>query len=362
MPHLFEPYTLRGLTLRNRIGVSPMCQYSSDDGFATDWHLVHLGSRAVGGAGVVILEATAVEARGRISPQDLGIYKDEHIEKLAEIAAFIKSEGAVPGMQLAHAGRKASTHRPWDEQQGEVPASEGGWQTVAPSAVRFSDNYPLPTELTIAEIKAIQDAFRVAARRAVLAGYEWIELHGAHGYLMHQFLSPIANKRIDQYGGSFENRIRFVVETCQAVRDELPQHLPLTLRISATDWAELDVESWTADQSVELAKRLKAEAGVELIDVSTGGMLPHAKIPVGSGYQVPFSEQVRSGAQIATAAVGQIVDPAQADEIVRNGRADIVLLARELLRDAYWPLHAAKALRQNDALKQTLPDQYARAF
>jgi 2,4-dienoyl-CoA reductase-like NADH-dependent reductase (Old Yellow Enzyme family) len=358
MPNLFEPFTLQGVTLRNRIAVSPMCQYSSEDGFMNDWHLVHLGSRAIGGAGLVIVEATGVEARGRISPGDAGIYLDAHVEMLSRITAFVKKHGAVPGIQLAHAGRKASTARPWDGGD-EVPIERGGWRTIAPSSIRFNDRYPIPAEMTEADIHAVQEAFRMAAARSAAAGFEWIELHGAHGYLIHQFLSPLSNHRTDNYGGSFENRTRFALEIARAVRSEWPNRLPLTIRLSCTDWAEAG--GWDIEQSVELAKLLKAE-GVDLVDCSSGGLLATAKIPIGPGYQVPFAERIKREAGVATGAVGMITEPEQADSIVRDGRADIVLLARELLRDPYWPLHAAKKLGHSDALNAGVPIQYGRAF
>ncbi len=357
MPSLFEPLTIRGVTLRNRIGVSPMCQYSAEDGFMNQWHLVHLGSRAVGGAGLVMTEASAVQARGRISPQDAGIYRDEHIEPLALITKFIKEQGAVPGIQLAHAGRKASTHRPWDgAERTEITESEGGWVPFAPSAVAFDSSYPQPLAMTKNDIEGVQKAFVGAAERAQKAGFEVVELHFAHGYLAHEFLSPLSNQRDDEYGGSFENRIRFAVETAQAVREAWPQELPLLARLSCTDWVE---GGWTIDESVDLAKRLKA-VGVDLIDCSSGGSSPTAQIPVGAGYQVPFSERIKHDAGVATAAVGMITDPAQADDYIRNQRADMVFLAREMLRDPYWPLHAAQALHVKTP--KPVPVQYGRAF
>ncbi len=352
-PHLFSPLTIRGVTFRNRIAVSPMCQYSSDDGFANDWHLVHLGSRAAGGAALVVAEASAVEARGRISPQDLGIWKDEHIENLARIAAFVKARGAVPGIQIAHAGRKGSTRVPWE---GGAPISpeQGGWQTVAPSPVPFRAGEPAPAALSQAEIHTIVDAFAAAARRARTAGFEVLEIHGAHGYLINEFLSPLANHRTDDYGGPFENRARVALEVVAAVRAAWPENLPLFMRISASDWVD---GGWTLDDSVALAKRVRA-LGVDLVDCSSGGNSPDAKIQLGPGYQVPFAERVRRDAGVLTGAVGMITDARQADEIVRAGRADLVLMAREFLRDPYWPLHAAPILQA----QTTVPVQYLRAF
>jgi 2,4-dienoyl-CoA reductase-like NADH-dependent reductase (Old Yellow Enzyme family) len=349
MPDLFSPLTLRGVTLRNRIAVSPMCQYSCTDGFATDWHLVHLGSRAVGGAGLVIMEATAVSAEGRISPQDHGVWLDAHIPKLRQITDFIHAQGSLAGIQLAHAGRKASTWRPWDG-DGAVPVAQGGWKEVyAPSAIPFNTKYPQPITLDAAGIRKVVSDFTNAARRAREAGFDVIEIHSAHGYLVHEFLSPLSNRRTDEYGGSFENRTRLLIEIVRAVRSESP----LLVRISATDWAE---GGWDADQSVALAKILKNEA-VDLIDTSSGGLVPNAKIPVAPGFQAPFAARIRREAGIATGAVGLITEPVQADEIVRNEEADIVLLAREFLRDPYWPLHAAEALGH----PISWPVQYERA-
>lgn len=356
MAHLFDSLALKGVTLRNRIGVSPMCMYSSEDGVANDWHLVHLGGLARGGCGLVIAEATAVSADGRITPNDAGLWTEKQIEPLARINRFIRSQGAVPGVQLAHAGRKASAARPWEG--GDHLANEaGGWETVAPSAVAFGGGLnKVPRELTVDEIARLQGSFVDATKRALAAGYEWIELHAAHGYLMHQFLSPVANRRIDLYGGGFENRIRFVAETARRVRAVWPERLPLTVRLSCTDWVE---RGWTIEESVELARRLRAE-GVDLIDCSSGGMAPAAKIPVGPGYQVPFAERIRREATIATAAVGMITEPAQADAIVREEKADLVLLARELLRDPHWPRRAAKELEVRPA--PAGPVQYGRAW
>ena len=350
---LFTPLTIREVTFRNRIAVSPMCQYSSEDGFASDWHLVHLGSRAVGGAALVMTEASAVEARGRISPQDLGIWKDEHIEFLARIARFLRQHGAVPGIQIAHAGRKASTRRPW-EGGGRIDPAEGGWQPVAPSAIPFHPGDPAPAALSREEIHAIAKAFADAAARALAAGFQVVEIHGAHGYLMHEFLSPLSNRRGDEYGGSLENRQRFALETAAAVRAVWPDRLPLFHRISATDWAE---GGWMPEDSVELARRL-GPLGVDLIDCSSGGLVPHQQIALGPGYQVPFAERIRRETGVLTGAVGMITTPRQAAAIVEQGQADLVLLAREFLRDPYFPLHAARELGE----KCPPPVQYARAF
>lgn len=355
-PGLFDQLTIKSITLRNRIGVSPMCQYSSDDGTATDWHLVHLGSRAIGGAGLVIAEATAVSPEGRITHGDAGLWAEKHIEPLARINRFIKQHGAIAGIQLAHAGRKASAARPW-EGGAHLPDNAGGWQTVGPSAVAFGADLPrVPHELSIAEIEKIQNDFVAATKRALTAGYEWLEIHAAHGYLCHEFLSPLSNRRTDRYGGSFENRIRFLLETTRAIRAVWPENLPLTARLSCTDWVP---EGWDIEQSVELARRLKAE-GIDLIDCSTGGIVPDVKIPVSPCYQVPFAERIRRDAGIATAAVGFITQPEEADSIIREEKADVVLLAREFLRDAYWPAHAARILGARD--KIPAPVQYARAW
>jgi 2,4-dienoyl-CoA reductase-like NADH-dependent reductase (Old Yellow Enzyme family) len=355
-PHLFEPLTIRSVTLRNRVGVSPMCQYSSEDGVATDWHLVHLGSRAIGGAALVIAEATAVSPEGRISPGDAGIWADKHIEPIARINRFIKQHGAVPGIQLAHAGRKASDSRPWEDTL-QLADDAGGWPTLAPSAIAFGGELTkVPRAMTDADITKVQNDFVTAAKRSLSAGVEWLELHFAHGYLAHEFLSPISNQRTDRYGGSFENRIRFALETTRAVRAAWPDRLPFTVRLSCSDWVP---GGWDIEQSVELARRLKAE-GVDLIDCSSGGSVPNAKIAIGPGYQVPFAERIRRDAGMATAAVGFITEPKQADDIIRNGQADIVLLARELLRDPYWPAHAARTLGHKDKLPA--PVQYARAW
>ncbi|CAN5515752.1 NADH:flavin oxidoreductase/NADH oxidase [soil metagenome] len=363
-PNLFSPYTVRSVTLRNRIGVSPMCQYASVDGFASDWHLVHLGSRAIGGAALVILEASGVEARGRISPDDLGLYKDEHVEMLKKITTFIETYGAVPGIQIAHAGRKASTKNPWKvgnrHEKQEIADADGGWLPVAPSAVPFTPGSREPHELSISEIKEIQLAFQSAAKRAVEAGFKWLEIHAAHGYLLNSFYSPLANFRKDEYGGSFENRIRMLVETTKLVREVWPENLPLSVRLSASDWVE---GGWTVDDSVELAKILK-NLGVDLIDCSSAYVRAGDHYAYGPGWQVPLAEKVRAQANIATSAVGMITDAKQANEIISSGQADIVLLARELMRDPYWPFHAAQALEDELGLKakSVLPANYSYAI
>ena len=353
MAHLFDPLSIRDLTFANRVFVSPMCEYSSTDGYANDWHFVHLGSRAVGGAGLVLTEATAIVPEGRISPQDLGIWSDDHIAPLARVVRFIHEQGSVAGMQLAHAGRKASTYRPW-EGLGTVPENAGGWtNVVAPSAVAFADHYPMPQALTSDGIQEIVAAFAEAARRACEAGFRVIEIHAAHGYLIHEFLSPLSNRRQDAYGGSFENRTRLLREIVAAVRSSWPEGAPLFVRISATDWVD---GGWDIQQSVELARRLK-EIGVDLIDCSSGGNVAHAQIPVGPGYQTRFAEQIRRETGIMTGTVGMIVSPAQAEHIVATGQADAVIIAREFLRDPYWPLRAARELGQSISW----PVQYLRA-
>jgi 2,4-dienoyl-CoA reductase-like NADH-dependent reductase (Old Yellow Enzyme family) len=351
--HLFSPLTIREITFRNRIVVSPMCQYSSEDGFASDWHLVHLGSRAVGGAALVFAEATAVLADGRISPADLGIWKDEHIDPLARVARFVKSQGAVAGIQLAHAGRKASTNTPWLGGKPLSPA-EGGWTPIyGPSAIPFSEGYQTPEALSVTGIAHVVKAFALAAKRALDAGFEVLEIHGAHGYLGTEFLSPISNHRTDEYGGTFENRTRFVREVVSAVRRVWPQRLPLFLRISATEWTE---GGWNGDDSVALAKMVHP-LGIDLIDCSGGGNVATARIPIGPGYQVPYARQVRQQANVPSAAVGMITEPLQADEIIRSDDADLVVMAREFLRDPYWPLHAAPEVHQ----EIVWPKQYERA-
>jgi 2,4-dienoyl-CoA reductase-like NADH-dependent reductase (Old Yellow Enzyme family) len=355
---LFSPLEIGSITLPNRIVVSPMCEYSSEDGFANDWHLVHLGSRAVGGAGLVFTEATAVTPEGRISPQDLGLWKDEHIAPLARITAFLHTQGARAGIQLAHAGRKASTYRPWSG-EGVLAPEAGGWSNVlAPSPIQFAANYPQPHELDRAGIAAIASAFRAAAVRAIKAGFDVIEIHAAHGYLIHEFLSPISNHRGDEYGGSFENRARLLLEVVDSIREVWPRERPLFVRISATDWVEDKgpENSWDLPQSIRLAALLR-EHGVDLIDVSSGGNIAGVSIPTGPGYQTPFAEAIRKEFGILTGAVGQITDPAQAAQIIRTGHADLIFIAREFLRDPYWPLHAAIALGQ----AATWPPQYLRA-
>lgn len=352
VPHLFSALKQRGVTLRNRIVVSPMCQYSSEDGFANDWHLVHLTTRALGGAALVFTEATAVTPEGRISPEDLGIWKDEHIDPLRRIAALVRSHGAVCGMQLAHAGRKAATAAPW---KGNKPIAmgDGGWEVVGPSAMAFAEGYPTPHEMTRAEIAGTVEAFAAGARRALAAGFQVVEIHAAHGYLIHEFLSPLSNHRSDGYGGSRENRMRLLCEVIEAVRAVWPDTLPVWVRISATEWVE---GGWDGGDSVALAERI-APLGVDMLDCSSGGNVPHVKIPAGPGYQTPFAARVRRETRMPAAAVGMITAPAQADHIIRTGQADAVVLARELLRHPYWPLHAARRLGH----EIEWPVQYQRA-
>jgi 2,4-dienoyl-CoA reductase-like NADH-dependent reductase (Old Yellow Enzyme family) len=337
---LLSPLAIRGVKFRNRIGVSPMCQYCAVEGFANDWHLVHLGSRAAGGAALVMVEATAVVKEGRITPGDMGLWTDAHAEPLARIAKFLESQGAVPGIQLAHAGRKASCDLPWKGGARLATPAEGGWTVVAPSPVPFNETDPLPRPLDAAGIDEVVHAFEAAARRALQAGFKVIEIHSAHGYLLNEFLSPLANQRQDEYGGSLENRMRFLLRVADRLRRLMPAELPLFVRISATDWAE---GGWDIEQSVVLAKRL-ADLGVDLIDCSSGGMIPRANIPVAKGYQVPFAQRIRNEAKIKTAAVGLITEPAQANEIITAGDADLVLLAREFLREPYWALKAQHEL------------------
>jgi 2,4-dienoyl-CoA reductase-like NADH-dependent reductase (Old Yellow Enzyme family) len=352
MAALFDPFTLRDLTLRNRILVSPMCQYSCRDGLANAWHAVHLGSRAVGGAAAVFTEAAAVTPEGRISPQDLGIWNDTQAEALAPIAAFIRGQGRVAGIQLAHAGRKGSTGRPW-EGGGRLEPQAGGWTPVGPATTAFAETYPVPRALDASELPGIAAAFRDAAARARDAGFELIEIHAAHGYLIHQFLSPLSNSRDDAYGGVFENRIRLCLEVVDAVRGVWPERLPLFVRLSTTDWTD---GGWTVDDSIALA-RVLAPRGVDLIDCSSGGNVAKVVIPVGPGYQVAAAERIRREAGIPTGAVGLITTPQQANDIVAQGRADCVLLARAMLRDPYWPLHAAAELGHG----MDWPPQYLRA-
>lgn len=354
MADLFSPLQLRDVQLRNRIGVSPMCQYSSVDGFANEWHVVHLGSRAVGGAALVMAEAAAVLPEGRISPQDLGLWKNEQVEMLARIVSFIGAQGAVPAMQLAHAGRKASTSPPW-EGGDAVAEADGGWRPIfAATAEAFDVEDIVPEALDHAGIRRVIEAFANAAQRALAAGAKLIEIHAAHGYLLHGFLSPLTNKRTDAYGGSFENRTRALREVTEAIRRVWPERLPLLVRLSASDWVE---GGWDVEQSTAVARDLKS-LGVDMIDCSSGGAVPRAKIAIGPGYQVPFSEQIRRDAQVATAAVGMITAADQANEIIISGRADMVFLAREFLRDPYWPLHAARQV----AVAVAAPVQYGRAF
>ena len=351
MSKLFTPLKIREIEFKNRIVVSPMCQYSSENGLPTDWHFVHLGSRAVGGAALVIAEATAVSPEGRISPEDAGIWNDQQIEAYKKITSFIKSQNSVPGIQIAHAGRKASTYSPWNG-TGYVAEKSGGWKTLAPSAIPFSENYSIPKDMSRDDIQMVVEQFRSAAERSVHAGFQVIEIHMAHGYLIHEFLSPLSNQRKDEYGGSLENRCRLALNVAKAVRQAVLQNLPVFVRISSTDWVK---GGWDIDQSIQLAIRLK-EIGIDLIDCSSGGNISNAAVPVGAGYQIPFSERIKNEAKILTGGVGMISSPEQAETIVRNGYADMVLLARELLRDPYWPLHAAKELKT----EVEWPKQYSR--
>lgn len=352
MAKLFTPLTIKSVTFKNRIVVSPMCEYSSVDGFANEWHLVHLGSRAVGGAGLIITEAAAVSPEGRISPDDLGIWKNAHLEKLKGVVSFIHKHGSVAGIQLAHAGRKASFTAPWKGTQ-QLKPGEGGWQTVAPSAIPFSEGNTLPEALTIEGINKVVNDFKEAAQRALNAGFKLIEIHAAHGYLINQFLSPLSNKRTDEYGGSFENRIKLLMEITEAIQSVWPKELPLFVRISATDWSD---EGWKENDSVQLAILLKNK-GIDLIDCSTAGIVPGLKIPVRPGYQVRFAAQVKKEADILTGAVGLITTSEQAEAILKKDEADLIIMARELLRDPYFPLRAAHELKADI----TWPDQYLRA-
>lgn len=352
MSKLFSPLKIKEITVKNRIVVSPMCQYSAVDGFANNWHLVHLGSRAVGGAGLIFTEAVAVSPEGRISPDDLGLYKEEHVDFLKNITSFLEEQGAVPGIQIAHAGRKGSSYPEW-KGKGAVPIEDGGWIPLAPSAISFADNYATPTALSLEDIERIKKDFVTAAERSIKAGFKVLEIHGAHGYLIHQFLSPLSNQRDDQYGGSFDNRIRFLLETLEGVQNVWPKEWPLFVRISATDWVE---GGWNENESVQLAKILQ-EKGVDAIDVSTGGTVPDAKIPVGAGYQLPFASLIKHNSDLIVGTVGLITDAAQAETILVNKDADLVFMARELLRDPYFPLHAAKEVHEDIAW----PNQYRRA-
>ncbi|MBI3715634.1 MAG: NADH:flavin oxidoreductase/NADH oxidase [Betaproteobacteria bacterium] len=352
MSQLFSPLTLREVEFRNRVFVSPMCQYSSDNGMPSHWHLVHLGSRAVGGAALVMTEASAVCPEGRISPEDAGIWSQAHADAWAPIAAFIKAQGAVASMQLAHAGRKASTYAPW-RGSGEVKQGQGGWQVVGPSAVPFSDKFPMPREMSEADLKKCRDDFVAAAKFALAAGFDVPEVHAAHGYLMHEFLSPLSNTRTDRYGGSLENSMRFPLEICAAVREAWPKTKPVFVRLSATDWKE---GGWDVAQAIEFCKQLKA-IGIDLVDISSGGNIADAKMTIRPGYQVPFARAIREGTGLCTGTVGLITDAVQAEQVVGDGDADCVFLARALLRDPYWPRHAAQRLGR--ALPW--PDPYSRA-
>lgn len=361
MSALFEPLALRSLTVRNRAWMSPMAQYSAategpDRGVPNDWHFAHYGARATGGVGLILTEATAVVPEGRVSPGDLGLWNDRQTEAFSRIARFLKAQGVVPGVQIVHAGRKASTRRAW-EKSGPLTADEGSWPTVAPSPLPFSDVHPVPKELTLDGIREVIAQFVAAARRALTAGFQVIELHGAHGYLLAQFLSPHSNHRTDTYGGPFENRIRFPLQVVDAVREVWPDDLPLFYRISATDW--LDHGGWTPDETVRFAKELLAR-GVDLLDVSTGGNVSGVHIPTGPGYQVPFAARVKAETALPVATVGEITHPRQAETVIRTGQADAVFLARELLRNPSWPLHAAHELGAPDAA--AVPNQYLRAY
>ena len=352
MSHLFTPLTLRELSIKNRIFVSPMCQYSSKEGMPSDWHLVHLGSRAVGGAGLVMVEASAVTPQGRITPDDSGIWNGAQAQAFVPITRFIREQGAVPAIQLAHAGRKASTDLPW-KGSGPLDARHRGWQTVAPSALSFDSGHPAPREATVQDLEIILGQFASAARRSIEAGFEAVEIHMAHGYLLHEFLSPLSNLRKDDFGGSLENRCRFPLRVAKAVREIWPEHLPVFVRISACDWVE---GGWDLEQTMKLVGELK-KIGIDLIDCSSGGLVPEANPPFGPGFQTPFAEAIRQRLGIATGAVGFITEPAQAEQIVATGLADAVFLARGLLRDPYWPLHAARAL----GVDLPWPVQYERA-
>lgn len=350
---LLSPLSIRGVSFRSRIAMSPMCQYSAEDGFANDWHLVHLGSRAVGKAALVVVEATAVTPEGRISPGDLGLWSDAHIEPLARIVRFIESQGVVPGIQLAHAGRKASCEPPWMGGAAIKTAEKGGWTVIGPSAIPFDEGDPVPGALDEAGIEALVAAFEAAAHRALKAGFKLIEIHSAHGYLLHEFLSPLSNQRTDDYGGSLENRMRLTVRVAERIRKIIPDEMPLFVRISATDWAD---GGWDIEQSIALSRRLE-RVGVDLVDVSSGGLVPHARIPVAKGYQVQFAKRIREEVGIRTGAVGLITEPAYADQIITGGEADMVLIGRELLREPYWALKAQHELGEDPSW----PAQYGYA-
>lgn len=354
MTHLFDPLTIKDITMRNRIGVSPMCQYSYQDGFSNDWQLAHLGARAIGGAGLVIAEATAVLPEGRISPNDVGLWSDEHIEPLAKVTDFLKKNGAVAGIQIAHAGRKACTNRPWDGGNSIDSTDSRWWKAVAPSSIPYSPKYQIPHALTLAEIEDLKNAFRKATERAVQAGFEWLEIHAAHGYLIHNFYSPLSNHRNDQYGGNFENRIRFLIEIISQVKIVWPENYPLTVRISGTDWVE---NGWTVEDSIDLARYLQKD-GVDLIDCSSGGNSAEAKVPLSPGYQVHISEAIKKQTGMATAAVGLIATSQLAEAIINKEQADLVLLGREMLRDPQFAIQAAKELNQ----PLPVPNQYLRAY
>jgi 2,4-dienoyl-CoA reductase-like NADH-dependent reductase (Old Yellow Enzyme family) len=352
MTHLFEPFTLRGLTLKNRIAIPPMCMYMARDGLASDWHFVHYGARAVGGAGLIVVEATAVVPEGRISPADLGLWDDGQVEPLARIVRFAREQGCPMAVQLAHAGRKAGVGRGWEAQR-TLSAEQGGWPVVGPSPIPFSSEHATPAELDAAGLRNVVDKFAAAARRARAAGFSAIEIHAAHGYLLHEFLSPLSNQRTDNYGGGLANRARLTVEVVDAVRAAWPDELPLIVRLSATDWV---AGGWTPEETVDLCRALKTR-GVDLINVSTGGLAPDAVIPDGPGFQTEFAERIRREAAIPVAAVGRITAPAQADHVVRNGQADLVMIGREILRNPYWPLTAAQELGQ----APVWPPNYLRA-
>ncbi len=356
MADLFDPLVLRSVTIRNRLGIAPMCMHSAEEGRATDWHLVHYGSRAVGGWGLIVAEATAVTPEGRITPEDTGLWNDHQIEPLSRVTRFIKTYGSTPGIQLAHAGRKGATARPFSVARPGQPLSvaEGGWRVVAPSPLPFDAPSPVPVELSLSEIKEIQMAFAAAALRAYHAGYELLELHAAHGYLIHEFLSPVTNKRTDTYGGSFANRTRMLMETVASVQKVWPQRLPLAVRLSCVDWVE---GGWTLEDSIALARKLKA-AEVDLVDCSSGALVPDARIPVAPGFQVPLAQAIRREAGIKTAAVGLITQARQAADIIAAGQADMVFMARQALRDPYFPIHAAALLGRKDAVP--IPGQYSR--